>query len=227
MQFYKNLCEICKLRNISPSALLTKLGKSKSYVTQWKNGVMPSGEIIVLIANELNVSTDYLLLGNENENDLSNDEKHLLELFRLVPFKEQMRFIGKLEEAAEIKPPMLEIKCSEYRVSAGLGEQLIDFDSWETIEVPDTPSARRADFALIVSGDSMIPMYNNNDIILVKSSDAVDLGEIAVFIIEGEGYIKKFGGDRLISINADYDDILFSNYDIDSIKCVGRVIGRV
>ena len=44
---------------------------------------------------------------------------------------------------------MLEIKCSEYRVSAGLGEQLNDYDSWKTIEIPDTPNARKADFALI------------------------------------------------------------------------------
>lgn len=227
MQFYENFCNACKLRNISPSALLTKLGKSKSTITQWKNGSMPSIEIIPVISEELDISIDYLLTGKENHNDLSEEEKYLLELFRKIPFKEQMRFIGKLEEISEIKPPMLKIKCSEYRVSAGLGEILNDFDSWNTIEIPDTPNARNADFALVVSGDSMIPMYNNNDIILVKSSDAVDLGEIAIYIIDGGGFIKKYGGDRLISINSDYDDILFANYDVDSIKCVGRVIGRV
>ena len=226
MQFYENFCNACKLRDISPSALLIKLGKSKSTITQWKNGSMPSIEIIPVIADALGVSIDYLLTGKESDNTLSDDERYLIDLFRKASFKEQMKFIGKLEEAIKINSPMLEIKCSEYRVSAGLGEQLNDYDSWKTIEIPDTPNARKADFALIVSGDSIIPMYNNNDIILVKSSDVVDLGEIAVFIIEGEGYIKKFGGDRLISINSDYDDILFKHYDADSIRCVGRVIGR-
>lgn len=227
MQFYENFCSACKQKGISPSALLISLGKSKSTITNWKNGKMPSIEIIPDIAKALDVSADYLLLDCYTEADLSDDEKYLLELFRKIPFKEQMKFIGKLEDATEIKVPMIEIKCSEYRVSAGLGEYLTDVDSWDTIEIPDTPNSRKADFALIVSGDSMIPMYNNNDIVLVKSSEAVDLGEIAVFIVEGEGYIKKFGGDRLISLNSDYSDILFADHDINSIKCVGRVIGRV
>lgn len=60
-----------------------------------------------------------------------------------------------------------------------------------------------------------------------KEQPAIDVGQVGIFIIEGEGYIKKYGGDRLVSLNAEYDDIIFSEHDEESIRCVGKVIGRV
>lgn len=35
------------------------------------------------------------------------------------------------------------------------------------------------------------------------------------------------GGDRLISLNAEYEDIIFAEHDDDCIRCVSKVIGRV
>ena len=73
----------------------------------------------------------------------------------------------------------------------------------------------------------MEPVYYDGDIVLVKSQPAIDNGEIGIFIIEDNGYIKKYGGDKLISLNAKYDDIMFSDYDPDDIRCMGLVIGRI
>ncbi len=73
----------------------------------------------------------------------------------------------------------------------------------------------------------MEPIYFDVDIVLVKEQPSVDLGQIGIFSIDDNGYIKKFGGDRLISLNAEYDDIEFSNYDEERIQCFGKVIGRV
>ncbi len=47
----------------------------------------------------------------------------------------------------------------------------------------------------------MEPVYYDGDIVLIKSQPAVENGEIGIFIIENSGYIKKYGGDRLISLN--------------------------
>ena len=71
----------------------------------------------------------------------------------------------------------------------------------------------------------MEPIYFDGDIVLVKKQDTIDVGEIGIYTINGKGYIKKYGGDRLISLNAEYDDIEFA--DDDCIKCNGKVIGRV
>ena len=82
-------------------------------------------------------------------------------------------------------------------------------------------------FILQLSGNSMEPIYFDGDIVLVKQQPAVELGEIGIFDIEDNGYIKKYGGDRLISLNAEYDDIILSDYDEERIHCFGKVIGRV
>lgn len=128
--------------------------------------------------------------------------------------------------AEDEEEPEVEIKHSTYKVSAGTGFELGNDDDWETISIPDSANARKADFALTIKGDSMEPVYFDGDIVLVKEQDTVDIGEIGIFTIEGEGYIKKYGGDRLISLNAEYDDIIFAEHDEDSIRCVGKVIGR-
>lgn len=71
----------------------------------------------------------------------------------------------------------------------------------------------------------MLPDFEDGDIILVKQQDAVDIDQICVYTIEGNGYIKKFGGDRLISLNDKFDDIIFKDYQ--DIRCNGLVIGKM
>lgn len=81
-----------------------------------------------------------------------------------------------------------------YKVSAGCGFELDEGDNWETIEISDTPEARRADYALTISGSSMEPVYYDGDIVLVKEQETVEMGQIGIFILDGSGYIKKYCG---------------------------------
>lgn len=126
----------------------------------------------------------------------------------------------------EDEQPTIRIKHSYYKVSAGRGFLLGDGDNWSDneIEVPDTPDARKADYALTIQGDSMEPVYYDGDVILVKEQNDVDIGQIGIYRLNGEGYIKKNGGDRLISLNGIYDDIIINEYD--ECQCLGKVIGR-
>lgn len=109
-------------------------------------------------------------------------------------------------------------------VSAGPGVYLDDTDA-EEITIPDNPKTSDADFALRISGNSMEPKYHDGDILLVENCDAVEPGELAIFILDGNGYFKKFGGDRLISLNPEYGEILLQNFG--DVHCAGRVIGRL
>lgn len=118
------------------------------------------------------------------------------------------------------------IKCSIHKVSAGEGYYLDD-DTWKTIHAPDTPVARKADFALEIEGDSMEPKYSDGDIVFVIQTPAVDEGNIAIYAVNNKGYIKRYEGDRLVSLNPKYDDIMFCDYDPDEIYCLGLVIGKV
>ena len=109
-------------------------------------------------------------------------------------------------------------------VSAGPGVYLDDNDA-EEISIPDNDKTATADFALRINGNSMEPRYNDGDVVLVEAIDAVQIGELGVFILDGNGYFKKFGGDRLISLNPDYEPILLKNFE--DIICCGRVVGKL
>ena len=109
-------------------------------------------------------------------------------------------------------------------VSAGPGVYLDDTAS-EEISIPDNEKTRSADFALRINGNSMEPKFHDGDILLVEDADYVEVGELGIFILDGNGYFKKYGGDRLISINPEYSDILLKDYA--EAVCCGRVTGKL
>lgn len=130
----------------------------------------------------------------------------------------------KTEHATLIHENRLYMTEYDHAPSAGTGNYL---DEWDipksTISVPDTSATRKADFVLRVSGNSMEPEYHDGDRVLVKSQDSVSLNDIAIYIIDGESYIKQYKGSYLHSLNPAYDDIQMN--DRQTIKCVGKVIG--
>lgn len=109
-------------------------------------------------------------------------------------------------------------------VSAGAGV-FVDSPATEEIMIPDNDRTREADFALRISGNSMEPKYRDGDVLLVSNSDYVEVGELGIFILDGNGYFKIYGGDRLISMNKIYGDILLK--DFENVSCVGRVVGKL
>lgn len=116
------------------------------------------------------------------------------------------------------------ISLYDLPVSAGTGVYLTDTESVE-INIPDNSETSAADFALRIKGNSMEPKYRDGDVLLVEECDSVEYGELGIFILDGDGYFKKFGGDRLISLNPDYEPILLKNFE--EIVCCGRVVGKL
>ena len=112
----------------------------------------------------------------------------------------------------------------ELPVSAGTG-MFLDGVGTSEIMIPDTAKTGDADYALRISGNSMEPKYHNGDILLVEETDMVEVGEAGIFILDGAGYFKIFGGDRLISLNPEYSDIPLR--DFDQVSCCGKVVGKL
>ena len=109
-------------------------------------------------------------------------------------------------------------------VSAGPGVYLDDTTADE-ITIPDSEKTAMADFALRISGNSMEPRYHDGDVLLVQDTDSVEVGELGVFILDGNGYFKKYGGDCLISLNPEYGNIMLKEYA--ETVCCGRVVGKL
>lgn len=122
------------------------------------------------------------------------------------------------EDDTRISMPVYDLGAS-----AGTGV-FLDNPCYEMVSVPEDRLSRKANFALWVSGNSMEPRFHNGDLVLVKIQPAVEIGEIGIFILNGEGYIKKWGGDKLISLNNEYDPIEIG--ENDTLYCKGKVIGN-
>lgn len=110
-------------------------------------------------------------------------------------------------------------------VSAGVGEFLADSTRIEDIVIPDDPRTAEADYALRINGDSMEPKYRSGDILLIQTAEAVEEGELGIFVLDGSGYFKKYGGDHLISLNPKYPPIPLK--DFEDVACCGRVVGKL
>ncbi|MDE9908788.1 S24 family peptidase, partial [Staphylococcus pseudintermedius] len=107
--------------------------------------------------------------------------------------------------------------------SAGTGETLIDGVEFTTQYNGHIPNH---DFALQVNGDSMEPLFEDKEIIFVDKTKQINSGQIGIFVIDGEAYLKKVfisdKGIRLVSLNSKYPDLHFdSSHDI---KVAGKVI---
>lgn len=210
-------------------------GIKSTTISNYENNISsPSDENIYKLMEVLKCDANYLFEWEEVEDvKLSLHEKKHIKKYRTLDAYGKQAIDGLLEveytrctlQPEEEKIPTISIKHSVYKVSAGRGFDLSDEDEWVEIEIPDTPEARKADFALTIKGDSMEPIYKDGEIVLVREQPSVDIGETGIFIVNGSGFIKKNGGDRLISINSDYDDILFSAGDV--ISCAGKVIGCI
>ena len=107
--------------------------------------------------------------------------------------------------------------------SAGTGQIVFDTPPTELIEIPDLPKYKYVKYAIGVNGDSMEPKYHDGDILLIEPTEEIDIGEVGIFIVDNEAYVKELGAKELISLNHDYPNIQLTKYS----RCMGRVIDKL
>ena len=90
----------------------------------------------------------------------------------------------------------------------------------ETIEAPYLEGA---EFIVGVNGDSMEPTYKDGDLVYVEKRQIIETGEIGIFIINNECFIKEAGEEGLISHNPKYPMIPGT----ENIQCIGKVLAKV
>ena len=113
------------------------------------------------------------------------------------------------------------LRLYDLPASAGSGT-FLDEGASRMIEVPAyVPSD--ADFALRVSGDSMEPLLLDGQLIYVKVQPTLEVGEIGVFGLNGDSYVKMLGHNELLSVNPGYDPIKISEFD--TVHIFGKVVG--
>lgn len=166
---------------------------------------------------EVDLIADYNKLNTKGKAKASERVKELTEVPRYIDPEADVRF-------SNAQPELIEIDFYELPASAGTGMYLSD-DLKTSIKVEDNYTARRADFVIPVSGDSMEPDYYDGDRVFVESMPSVEIGEVGIFVVNGDAYIKERGENELISRNKARGNI--SLCEGDTVFCMGKVIGKV
>ena len=228
--FYDNFEKACNLKGEKPNPVAIKCGGTKGSASSWKKGSSPNSDIVVKIAEHLNVSTDYLLLGKEPF--IPTEYKKLISSYqKLSPENQKMAlsllntmYDVQIENERRKNIKIIQVKFMQDTASAGQGVSLWNDGDGKYIDVIETPDSLEADYAVRVEGESMIPDYHDGDIVLVKEQSDIEIGQVGIFTINNsKGYIKEYGEDRLISRNPEYDDIIPTDDTV--VMCNGLVLG--
>ena len=227
---YPKIKELREKNKLTQQPAAEKLNLPLPTYRSYETGAREPGiDVLIKLSELYDVTTDYLLDHKPRLTMLSPSEiSHIKKYRTLDPYgKKAVTSVLDIEfeRCTYIPEPnreeLIEVSINYAPVSAGFGDELEDYEQWEKASVPLTPESRKADFILVVDGDSMEPKFHNGDYILVRKQPAVDIGQIGIFGVDGKGYVKKYGGDKLISLNKKYPDIPL---DEDS-HCFGLVLG--
>lgn len=231
MAFKDRLKEARLSRGLTQEQIAKQIGVAKSTFTGYEKGNSePNMLTISKIMNVLKVDANFLWQDETNsltELVVSLDEKALLSKYRdlddhgrelvdLVLEKEYDRCISSSND----KPAALRMYTYMQKIAAAGNGFYFDDIPTETIEAPYMEGA---DFIIGVSGDSMEPTYNDGDLVYVEKKQTLNIGEIGIFMINNECFIKEAGKNGLLSHNLKYKPIPGN----DSIQCIGKVLGKV
>ena len=89
--------------------------------------------------------------------------------------------------------------------SAGTGD-FLDDENFEMLRFPKCSVPAGADFGVRVDGDSMEPVFNNGQIVWIKKCESLRHGDVGLFMLNGNGYIKSYN-EQLPENDEDYADI--------------------
>ena len=149
-------------------------------------------------------------------------DDHSKEVVQVVIRKELERNIPSEPNYDNIIPiKIYQVSYYDMPVSAGTGNPL-DEEKQEKVDLTEQPP-KGTDFIVRVSGDSMEPTYHDGDKLFVKEQPSIEIGEIGIFVVDGNAYVKELGVDRLISHNEKYSDIIINEYIRN--ECCGKVLG--
>lgn len=221
MGFKENLKIARSKAGLTQKALAERAGISYSYITKLESGELcnPTYEILEALSDALRtplgaavseahpafaLSPDAVRIGRLYEK-ADRRAREIVD-FTLRPFED-----GTIEMSGELLPDFTQkttrlLRISRLGAAAGTGV-FLDDEQFDLVEVRNNipPSA---EFGVPITGDSMEPGYPNGWIAWIQPTVHLRVGEIGLFSYDEMGYIKKWGGDRLISVNPKYADIL-------------------
>lgn len=211
--FANNLKYLREKNNMDQLDLAIKLGrKSSSSVSEWEKGkYTPKIGVLNDIAEIFNVSITDLM--NKDLSLETESRDGLLRIYDQLQADRQRVVYKTAEQQYKEQKNVVELPTNNEveiygAVSAGTGEYLLDGKP-ELVEYDgDIPVH---DFAVVVNGDSMLPLFDDKQIIFVKKTTEVRSGQIVIADYDQQAFVKKYvsdeSGSRFVSLNKKYDDM--------------------
>lgn len=209
---YEIFEKLLEENKVSAYRVSKETGVSTATITSWKQGkYTPKPEKLQKIADYFDVTLEYLCGKTKFKNEQAAIFDKVMNSKNFdafaVPSQHLLPLIG--------------------RVCAGDGtfadDNIIDY-------LPaDVKFSKDEHFFLKVVGDSMYPVIQEGDLVLVRKQRSVDSGSMAVVVVnEEEGMIKKvdYTDDTitLSSFNPYYPPRVFTGADVQNVYVVGLVV---
>lgn len=220
---------------LSQAQLAQNLGVQKAYVTHWEAGrSRPDLNLIPALCKELGISVAAFFSIPASPDSLSDEEQRHLQEYRSITPRDRLILDTTLSKMAEMAMAELWDRCrtqfhriyhNYQQAAAGSGIMLEAEESGEQVFIRNTWMSDRADEIVTVNGASMEPDFHDGQDVYVQHTQDLEVGEIGLFVINGDGFIKQYQRNHLHSLNPEYDDIKISEFDEGFI--VGRVLGVV
>ncbi|HAR5023993.1 TPA: helix-turn-helix domain-containing protein [Staphylococcus aureus] len=234
--FKDRLKQIMSERKISQSELSRRTGIGRNSISDYLNGKYEAKQDKVFeLAKALNVNEAWLM-GFDISKNRKIENNDITSIYsKLTPPRQSnvLKYAtNQLEEQNNDSDNLVDFNSyiqEKFEVdiygcaSAGIGERLYNEPISKEFVRGYVPAH---DIALKVNGDSMEPLFKNGQIIFIEKSHTIKDGQIGVFIINGDAYVKKVYVEdnrlTLVSLNKKYKDLYF--YDNESVRLVGKVI---
>lgn len=217
-------------KNFTQKELAEKVGAKHNSISGWENDKnKPDPDTIELLCGVLGISPNYLL-GSTSSDALSPAESLLIKKYRALDEhgKDIVNIILEKEyirsTASKVAEPLYTLPYAyDLPASAGSGEYAMDIAHFKTVGLSEQPP-KGTSFLVRIAGDSMEPKFSDGDKVFVKREPSVDVGEIGLFYLDENVYIKKMGIGELLSLNPKYKPIPIKEFS--SFKCFGKILGR-
>ena len=213
-----------------------QLGCSGNAIGGWESGRNgPSLDIIPQLCKVLNIPIYELMGIPAPEPTLpEQDARSLANLRALNGFNRQtvdqlvLRLLAEQDLAEQRMLRQYHSRLTyveQLYPAAGPGVPAPDCAEPETLYLRASRASESSDLVMKVNGDSMEPDYPDGCRVFVNTGEETPIGEVGIFIVDGEFYIKQRRADCLYSLNRSHADIRF--HEGMDVKYYGHVTGIV
>lgn len=221
---------------LSQPDLAAILGTSKNYVSNWEVGrTRPDMNMIPAICRAIGISIAEFFGGHSELDDLSPEQRAHIRSYSLLNTRDQAAVNALTDHLLNMEDTEFRQRCqagfahifhNENLAAAGSMNMLGDTVDGEKEFIRLDEITERADEIITVTGDSMEPTLHAGDDLLIEHTETLEPGEIGIFVINGEGFVKEYRSNGVYSHNeAKYPFRKFCSGD--DVRIVGRVLGKV